>query len=379
MNAAERNIVCLADDLTGLAEIAALAANAGVAGSVFFDSRIDEPLGDLTEDAAIFINLACRNRSAIEVHEILRDVLHRLGGNRRIDHLYLKVDSAARGPVGSMLQGLMDELSPGSIPLVLANPDTKRSVRSGLLYVDGQPIHQTSFADDPLHPIEDSRLSHLLGNGLQTKMLDHRHSSQPHEDAIHVCDAETAKDIERLAEVWKGCRVATGAAPFGAAVLRRWTGARSKTTTNRPGEVPLKDALIVVGTCHPALESLIEEFRQLKGNILSMDEDLNAVRLPLLIRSPQRKADPTSILETIARTASDLFDRLRPGTLMLVGGESAQAVLGRLDIRRARPVRYQAGVARLIANRPSGHDDLHLFLKPGSYTAPTMIRTLFKT
>lgn len=107
-------IVCLADDLTGLVELAAQCADRGIRGAAYFDAgrlppRARHPL--------LFVNLACRDCKGPAARRRVMNAMAACG-DRPIHHVYLKVDSVVRGPVAWMLKGVVDVTgTPASKPV----------------------------------------------------------------------------------------------------------------------------------------------------------------------------------------------------------------------------------------------------------------------
>lgn len=377
---ARGRIVCLADDLSGLTETATLAANLGVEGEVSFGAGGAEPSPAPAAQGVIYSNLACRAQAHEQIAGILEGAIDALGGTDAVGHVFLKIDSAGRGPVGSMLQALIDRFAPSAMPVVLTNPATGRAVQAGRLYIEGKPIHLTAFANDPLHPINDSRVAELIRTGLDAPILDAMpNAGTSPAAAVAICDAGTFDDIDRLAERWKSCRVATGAAPFGVALLRHWAGVAGETHSHIAFKPPFHRVLVVAGTRHAALESLIAQFRAMGGHVRCAADNLRADRLPLLIHTPVEAGDPQAVLNDVSEVSAEVFARLQPGALMLVGGETAQATLQKTGINSGQPVGHCVGVAHLLARPKSDQGHLHLYVKPGSYMAADMFGTLFST
>lgn len=75
--------------------------------------------------------------------------------------LFKKIDSTLRGPIGAELQVLLTAFPGRRILLCPANPFTGRTVRGGVLHVQGVPLHLTEFRNDPLAPVTTGDLVQL--------------------------------------------------------------------------------------------------------------------------------------------------------------------------------------------------------------------------
>ena len=58
-----------------------------------------------------------------------------------------------------------------------AYPALGRTVKQGILYVDGVEVSQTSFGSDPLNPVTTSAISLVLGGRLDCTIFDGEHDS----------------------------------------------------------------------------------------------------------------------------------------------------------------------------------------------------------
>ena len=374
-------VVCLADDLTGLAEIAALAADNGIKSTVWFNpSAAIAPSPPMRSSAAgvVCVNLACRALSGSQARERLVQTI-RYYHTKQLEHVYLKLDSAARGPIGWMLQGLIDAFSSQRIPLVLCNPETGRRTRQGLQWVDDQLLHESAFSGDPLHPISESFVPHLIQEGLRIPAFAEQDlTAGAAEQAVVVPDAQSLLDIDRLADRWRPVRAAAGAAPFGLALMKRWTDA-AVAAQEEPHPVCAKRLLVVVGTRSKEAGALIEEFGDMGGAVQEVgDYWRQGAGLPLLIHPPRDEGDPERILCDLTEKTVQIFESTKPTELLILGGETAQALFSALNCHTARAMGYRCRIARLRTVVPEiGGQELGLCLLPGSYYEPRTLEKLF--
>ena len=87
-------LLCLADDLTGAAELATLAAGLGARGPVVVTPQAFSP--DDLSHCICFVNLGCRQMTGPEAGGLMRKVIRRALQGASDPGIFLKIDSAAR-------------------------------------------------------------------------------------------------------------------------------------------------------------------------------------------------------------------------------------------------------------------------------------------
>ena len=108
-----------------------------------------------------------------------------------------------RGNIGAELEAFLHESTQRSLAFIPAHPKLKRFTRNGCHYIDDQLLHETEFAEDPLEPTRQSRISEILH--LQTGI--HVHSinaaedeKKPLKDGILVFDCHAVHDLTTIGE-----------------------------------------------------------------------------------------------------------------------------------------------------------------------------------
>ena len=148
-------ILGLADDLTGALEIGAKFAAAGI-GVLVTTVPAVEPLAEV-----LVVDTETRHREPAEAAAVVRALV--LAGRRSGASLvYKKTDSTLRGNIGAELGALMEAWPGAPLLYAAAYPRLGRTVRGGVLRVDGVPVAETAFARDPLNPIHESNIPCLL-------------------------------------------------------------------------------------------------------------------------------------------------------------------------------------------------------------------------
>ncbi len=155
--------------------------------------------------------------------------------------IYKKTDSTLRGNIGAELSALPE----GRIHYVPAYPGLRRTVRGGVLYVDGVPVHETAFARDPLDPVKESDIRRLLeAQGADVARI-----------VIH--DGETDEDIRVAAE-----QILREPAPrlaAGPAALAGFLAPLMQLGPHEPVWPRVPECMVINGSAHPASARQVRE------------------------------------------------------------------------------------------------------------------------
>jgi uncharacterized protein YgbK (DUF1537 family) len=251
-NSSIPRVLALADDLTGANDVMARFAMAGLdCLTIPHPEAVD--FQALPQAQAVAINTRSRHIPAAEARERVQK-LAEAALKAGIPFLYKKTDSTMRGNVGAELEGLhaaaKAQLSePQPILFAPALPSAKRTVAEGMLFVEGTPVAQTAFSQDPLHPVRHSRIADLLGeNGsirTESVMLRALRSGtwMPAEDTpCYICDAETDEDLEAIFEAGLEAgfgRLWAGPAGISGPLAAHLAGENPRPAARLTGEGPL--------------------------------------------------------------------------------------------------------------------------------------------
>jgi hypothetical protein len=136
----------IADDLSGAAEIAGIAARSG--RSVRLCTRVPAQPPDAD---VVIIDTNTRLMSPECAAGEIRRVCASVAG-WPISGLYKKIDSVMRGPVAAELAAALTGFQLRRAVLVPANVSRGRTISGGECLIHGVPLHLSPFADDPVHP-----------------------------------------------------------------------------------------------------------------------------------------------------------------------------------------------------------------------------------
>jgi uncharacterized protein YgbK (DUF1537 family) len=339
----------VADDLTGACDIAA--------------ALLPWPGGILVEafptaDSVPPFRLRVQNTQSRTMTESAARaaVAHVLDGLAAQAIVLKKIDTALRGHLGAEPDAAIAAAGAAEAFVLPAIPRVGRTTVGGEQRIDGVPVHRTTFAHDPLHPIRDSSVAAHLARGCGRSVagvsLDEVRASGGCDGAIErgraagctvfVCDAETDDDLGRAVDaLLRRPRplVVAGSLGLGAALRRRLpvSGAGPQDTARartRAGR------LIVVGSTHPMARQQARVIAAAapvyEVDEAALAEEIAARTEPALrgggtvvLATPPRMASGTerALLAAMGRVAAACLRRHAPGVLAIVGGETAFGVL----------------------------------------------------
>lgn len=371
-------IVVLADDLTGAAEVAGIALVSGLTAEVHIDRLLP------SNSDVVVIDADSRSCSDREATEKMRHIAIQVR-DAAPQWVFTKVDSLLRGPVHAALQAINEVFQCERILMVNANPRKGRVVQGGELTIEGQPIDQTCFANDPEHPREGSGIDRLLGVPPQPVASVQFDRSLPRNGFL-VGDAASECELLSWARLVFGMRgeqyeenrlepktLLVGAAEFFQALLTV-RGFRFGAAV-RNADVPLMiepDSLLISGSRVGSLTELPIP----KTPVAIDDQDVVArIRQQLqeegrsvLHCLPELAADADRCAASIVSVASDVIRTHNPHHVWIEGGRTACRLVRACGWERlvAKQV-HGDGVVRMGVAGASVPD---LVLKPGSYPWP---------
>lgn len=149
----------LADDLTGAGDAGVQFAKAGLRTTVWLNH---ERCVAAADGEVVVVDVDSRQISADAAYARMRSVLAQFAPVRPRE-LIKKIDSTLRGHLGPELRAMLDAL-PGAFAIVCpAYPKNRRTLRDGILEVDGIPVDRTDFGRDLFTPVRDARVAAHLG------------------------------------------------------------------------------------------------------------------------------------------------------------------------------------------------------------------------
>ena len=137
-------------------------------------------------------------------------------------HVYKKTDSALRGNVGAELGAVLDAAGAESLTFLPALPKMKRITRKGVHYIDGVPVAESVFGQDPFEPVAASSVAEILRAQTEKPAVLHElgEEAAAGRPGIQIYDAETDQDLLRIGRSLggEGLRLCAGCAGFASVV-----------------------------------------------------------------------------------------------------------------------------------------------------------------
>ena len=207
-------IVVVADDLTGAAEVAGAAFDAG------YRAEVQLEFDPQSAADVIVVDTDTRWREPAEAAEQVSQVVRAICAAAP-QQLFKKVDSVLRGPVGAELAAMMDASGKRRAILIPANPTRQRVIRDGQIWVANQPLAQTPLGREPEYPRSSSFIPDLLGSATPALTLLPRWQSFEIDAGVLVPDVEQTADLHVWASRVDRTTLAVGGVEFFQAWLRQ--------------------------------------------------------------------------------------------------------------------------------------------------------------
>ena len=374
-------IVVVADDMTGAAEIAGVGLRYGL--RVAFATEVSK----LPEADVLVVATDTRSMRLKEAVKETKKVLSELKA-AGISTIFKKTDSVIRGHVLAELEVAMEVFGKEKVLLIPANPATGRTVVNGVYYVNGVPLKETSFAEDPDFPASFSEVEKLLVDRYHPDISAMLGLSLT--EVISVPDASSKEDLAAQAALIGEDTLPAGSAAFFEAFLR----------VQFPGQgrffVKLKKftgkSLIVCGSTHANSRKFIREAEKQQVPVVEIppnlrykfadEEDINvwADKVVGLLRqnakvivtvSPEKLNfdDSSRILkERLAKMVGKVLNWIHVDELFIEGGATAFAIVQEAGFSSFTPVNeLRNGVVRM---KVAGKEEMFMTNKPGSYLWP---------
>lgn len=268
-------LLILADDFTGALDTGVQFSGKGIRTQVVVSGHWVEPDSDCD---VIVIDVETRHVPKEKAYEIVYDVCQQ-AVKYGIRCFYKKTDSALRGNVGSELQAAADAVFGKNIVFVPAFPAMRRITVDGVHYIDGIPVKESVFGQDPFEPVMYDRVDELLratgyrggvigvskaerklqtAEDWKTQASEERRqkAAEAAKQQLFLYDAETDADLDEIAEAVSkksDIPILAGCAGFAAKLPELL-----KLPVKKSGDVKLKENLFFLcGSVNPITKSQI--------------------------------------------------------------------------------------------------------------------------
>jgi len=385
-------IVVIADDLTGAAELGGLGLQ--------YDLRVEiVTSADITSTAELLI-IATDTRSMTEQQAVEKMMALTLAiPEIKPDLVFKKVDSVLRGHVITELEVHMLLLNLNRAFLVPANPALGRTLTNGKYFIDDEPIHLTSFANDPefAHTSPDVlKMLRIKDSSIQVHQVKNKLPSA----GIIIGECAKPDDLKLwISKADKNTLLAGGSGLFIALLKSLNLNKKEAAAKEKPLNIKYP-ALFICGSTHQKSKQAIKKavsskvpLSYMPANIIALPEPDEilfenwADEIVSLLKKHKRaiiaidenttrniKAKAGSLRDKKAMVVKKIFQKIAIKELFIEGGSTAAAIINHLNLNRFSPVsEHGTGVVKM---RSADVDGLFLTLKPGSYDWPADIWNL---
>lgn len=221
------DLLCIADDLTGACDAGALLSSRGIPCVLLCEHagmmpNLENPV------RAVVVNTDSRHVAPAEAARRVRAAIESTAPLAP-RWVFKKTDSTLRGNPGCEIEAAALARGARNVWFVPAYPSAGRTVRDGVLCVDGVPVADSAFGSDPRSPVGQSRLARALSAQSRLTVLDGARAYDPPE-----CDAEAEAQIvapdatceqdmrTAAANAYRRKAMCAGSVGFLAAMLDMW-------------------------------------------------------------------------------------------------------------------------------------------------------------
>lgn len=406
-------IAVIGDDLTGCMDTGVSLDKKGICTKVFFGHDLNKADFDTR---AIVLDLETRNALpdyAYKRAENAAALVFEKGYSIR----YLKTDSTLRGRIASQIKALLDSGQFEQALFAPALPFGKRTTSDGIHYIDGIPVSDTDIGKDPFSPVRSSFLPDLFDDDLAAAVLkldDIRSGSVTAAKAmvdmkakgVNVICADSASDrdlriLAKSLSLLDHRVLACGSAGFFDAILNDLDD--QEKICIKMSDIPV---LILSGSPAKASREQIRSasqkgIRSIRVNIGdAVDEILLAAaghlkkRQDLIIdaagegkdeivqayagRVDQMEKDASLIKEMLAGIVCGVLKKDVRFYLMIFGGDTARAVLGKLGAEQMLITGQIQPLVPFGMIRASGIKDQTVITKAGGFGSQDIILETIK-
>lgn len=371
------DLVIIADDFTGALDTGVQCAKRGVRTCVIADpyaelSKVDPAVRVLVMDAET--RHAAPQQAYNVIHRAVKQA-KQLG----VPYIYKKTDSALRGNIGAELTALLDASDASSLPFFPAFPQIGRYTIDGIQYIDGIPVAESVFGQDPYEPVKHSSVIDLIAEQSTVRVTS---VSVPDcitqiETGIVVYDAQSTQDLVRYGGLLLQAGqlgIMAGCAGFGS-VLPDLLGLGIEQKQERPVFDP--KLLVLCGSVNPItlaqlrvaqengfVRKHIAPAHKLTNNFFSTEEGLEIIdsfremleqnEACIIDTNDEYGNEPTqayaaahgmnaeAVRQLISGALGDimkqLFDCPALGTLFITGGDTLLQCMKRIGVLEVEPI-----------------------------------------
>jgi uncharacterized protein YgbK (DUF1537 family) len=356
----------LADDLSGALDAAAAFHHGGRRVRIVLRP---EAWDQVPPDETAALTTETRNAPPERAAAVVRSIMLAAQG-REARLLYKKIDSTLRGAVAAEVAAVLECLPTVQVLFAPANPAVGRTVREGVLRVNGVPVAETPFGRDPACPLRTSAVREILGEAAT--------------DRVEIPDTVTQDDLVAAVRQMSESEhewIAVGSGALAKAVAPLLPRPL-QLSADPEHDVPRSPVLMIGGSAHPLNRTQAQRLAAASGVVLhelafespaaagqAAGETLRA-RGVAALQAPAVRTTAAAALGAIVEAAAVAIERAGVRRIFATGGETAYALCERLGIETLLYLdeiepghALAAGQSRngpvLLAVKPGGFGDEH--------------------
>jgi uncharacterized protein YgbK (DUF1537 family) len=338
-------VFIVADDLTGAMDVAGPLADRGLP-TLAVASREGCSRADLDGGTVVSVNADSRHMSATDATRCMQRISRDLIGEG-VEILIKKIDSTLRGNVVAETLAMLDGTGRGIAVIAPAFPGQKRTMREGMVHVEGVPLPETQFARDALSPPPLTPLHLLFTRTAPDAVVQLVRSGQTPSLAtgarrqIFVCDSESDRDLEQVVRRLQPdlARVLfVGSAGIAQALGRVCFGSEQAAVSLPPVSGRL---LFVVGSRAQQSAEQVRRLQVAGAQVFAAPEgavpveqvvgaQAGVVVVQATARADGQAGDAVEVARRLGEGVSAVLARGGVGALVATGGDTAIAILRKL-------------------------------------------------
>lgn len=323
----------IADDLTSAADGAGPFVARGLHTMV--SRKVQPQLGKAPD--VISIDCASRSMNATSAAHVVGEIVATLK-NSKI--LYKTVNSTLRGNVKQEIYAAYRASGRKRLIIAPAFPEAGRTTQNGIQLLDGIPVSQTQYANDPIHPALTSNIAELIDTSIGSFL---------------ILDAQTQAELDQqIAAIANPENILWVGSPGMAQSLAKIIAPKTKpiNSTQLANKI-----LVVVGSANA--------ISQKQASLLGDVDHVHCLMSP-----SERQNNPKQILNKLCQQAIDKIQNEGFDALIATGGDTMEALLDELNIQQFQLVdELEAGFSMGIAEMTSGRP-LAIAMKAGGFGTP---------
>jgi uncharacterized protein YgbK (DUF1537 family) len=294
-----------------------------------------------------------------------------------IKYIYKKTDSALRGNIGAELEAVLNEFGIEQLPFIPAYPSLNRQTIKGCLYINGIPVNESVYANDPFSPVKSFLISDVIRKQSDLPITIISDYKYPERNGILIFDSIDNEDLEKIGiELKKKNKlfITAGCAGF-AEYLPDLIGLK-KSDILKPEMV--RSMLVISGSANKITQRQIGYVREINFPVFTLTKEIkfdkDFVKTPkadafmraleeeikehhiVIIESVKDKLQMyqekeyaaglgippeeyrTCIKANIGEFGALLIEKIKPDVLVIFGGDTLMGIMEKLDCNGIIPM-----------------------------------------